>query len=550
MRAFAHLSLTAVLSVLAFGQSDDVKPAFEIADVHVSPPTRNPFMRNPAIRQGRYEIRFATMVDLIRTAYTVDAERVLGGPNWLENDTFDVIAKVPPKTTPETAKPMLQALLADRFKLTFHNDAKSVPAYALKAGKRTQLKEADGSGDTGCKFTPPPPPPPGQSGPPREAPVLTYSCRNMTMAAFAQALHSTIFIAPQYLNQRVVADQTELKGAWDFEFKFTPKGMMGPEGPLAGAITLFEAMEKLGLKLEPVEVSLPVIVVDSVNRKPTANAPDVAESLHLTPAPTEFEVAELKPTDPDFRGMRLQIQPGGRVNIAGTPVKFLIQQAWDVPDDMLVGAPKWMDSDRYNIVAKAAIPGPEMDIDDLWPMLRAFLTERFKLTTHMEQRPATAYTLVAAKPKMKKADPASRTKYKEGPAADGKDPRDKNPILARLVTCQNMTMAQFAEKLKSIAPGYIHSPVLDSTGLEGGYDFTLSFTPAGMGRPGGGEGRGGRGPEPGPAAPGDATVASDPNGAITLFEAIERQLGLKLEAQKRPVSVLVIDHAEQKPTEN
>jgi uncharacterized protein (TIGR03435 family) len=187
-----------------------------------------------------------------------------------------------------------------------------------------------------------------------------------------------------------------------------------------------------------------------------------------------------------------------------------------------------------------------MDIDDLWPMLRALLKERFKLQTHMETRPVTAYTLMSVKPKMKKADPASHTKYKEGAGADGRDPRDKNPILGRLVTCQNMTMAQFAEKLKSIAPGYIHTPVLDATGLEGGYDFTLSFSPAGALQAPGGGGRGGSSPE-GPPASGEASSASDPNGAITLFEAIEKQLGLKLSAQKRPVPVLVIDHAEQTP---
>jgi uncharacterized protein (TIGR03435 family) len=320
---------------------------------------------------------------------------------------------------------------------------------------------------------------------------------------------------------------------------------------MAGTITLFDALEKLGLKLDPVEVPVPVLVVDSVNQKPTANVPNVAEFLHVPAAPKEFEVAELKPTNPDFRGMRLQIQPGGRVNIAGTPLKFLIQQAWDLTDDRLVGAPKWMETDRYDIVAKADVAGPEMDIDDLWPMLRALLVERFKLAVHTEERPATAYTLTAIKPKMKKADPNSRTKYKEGPAAEGKDLRDKNPILSRLITVQNMTMAQFAEKLKTIAPGYIHSPVLDATGLEGGYDFTLSFSPVGLTQAGGGGGAGRGGAQPGPPTPADTpAAASDPNGAVTLFEAIDKQLGLKLQAQKRPVSILVIDHVEQKPIEN
>jgi uncharacterized protein (TIGR03435 family) len=555
LRAFSWLSCVVFLSALASAQSTETKPAFEIADVHASPLTRNPYMRNFGLRGGRYEIRYATMVDLIKTAWGIDGEKVLGGPNWIENDTFDVIAKVPAGTTPDTAMLMLQALLADRFKLAIHNDTKPVPAYALKSWKHSQLKQAEGSGENGCQFKPPEPPSPG-GGPPPGPPVFSWACRNMTMAAFADAMLKSIFLAPQYLDGRVVVDETEIKGSWDFDLKFTPRGMIsfGPNGPMPSAITLFDAVEKLGLRLDPVEVPLPVVVVDSVNQKPTANLPNVAEGLHLAPAPTEFEVAEIKPTSPDFRGMRLQIQPGGRVNIAGANLKFLIQQAWDLNDETLAAAPKWMETDRYDIVAKADADGPQFDIETLWPMLRALLVERFKLAVHTEERPATAYTLIAVKPKMKKADPTSRTKYKEGPGPDGKDPRDKNPILSRLVTFQNMTMAQFAEKLKTIASGYIHTPVLDATELEGGYDFTLSFSAVGLTRMPGGAGRGGPGPggpPPGFLLPGDpSAAASDPNGAVTLFEAVEKQLGLKLQAEKRPVPVVVIDHIEQKPTEN
>jgi uncharacterized protein (TIGR03435 family) len=231
LRSFVSLCGAVVLSGLAFGQSTETKPAFEIADVHVSPPTRNPFMRGPMVRSGRYEIRVATMVDLVSRAYGVEAERVLGGPNWAENDTYDVIAKAPPGTTAETATPMLQSLLAERFKLVIHNDTRSVPAYALKAGKRSQLKEASGAGESGCKFElPPPPPPPAPGGPLPAPPVISYSCHSMTMAAFAQALHTSIIAAGQYLNDRVVTDETELKGAWDFDFKYTLRG--GPQAPM------------------------------------------------------------------------------------------------------------------------------------------------------------------------------------------------------------------------------------------------------------------------------------------------------------------------------
>jgi uncharacterized protein (TIGR03435 family) len=227
-------------------------------------------------------------------------------------------------------------------------------------------------------------------------------------------------------------------------------------------------------------------------------------------------------------------------------LKLLIEQAWNLSDDMVVGAPKWMDSDRFDIVAKASTavfegssPGQiDVDFDAVLQMVRTLLADRFKLATHFEDRPMPAYTLTALKPKLKKADPAGRTLFKEGPATlEAKDPRNSNPSLARLVTCQNMTMAQFAEKLQSIAPGYIHSPVLDSTGLAGAWDFTLSFTPVGMAQGGGGRG--------GDAA--SSTEASDPSTGLTLLEAMEKQLGLKLVMQKRPISVLVIDHVEPSP---
>ena len=76
------------------------------------------------------------MVDLIRTAYGVDADKVLGGPSWLESDRFDVIAKAPPSATPETAKLMLQALLAERFKLVVHTDSHALPGFVLTVGKK------------------------------------------------------------------------------------------------------------------------------------------------------------------------------------------------------------------------------------------------------------------------------------------------------------------------------------------------------------------------------------------------------------------------------
>src|SRR5438105_14779333 len=107
-------------------------------------------------RSGRYELHNANMVDLIRTAYGVDADKVVGGPNWVEFDRVDVIARAPSNTPPETLKLMLQALLADRFKLVVHNDTQPIAGFVLTLGKaKPKLKEAEPSDKTGCQMQPP-----------------------------------------------------------------------------------------------------------------------------------------------------------------------------------------------------------------------------------------------------------------------------------------------------------------------------------------------------------------------------------------------------------
>jgi len=485
---------------------------------------------------------------------------VRGGPNWLEMDRFDVFAKAPTGSSPESRRQMLQALLAERFQLVVHRDSKPIAAFALKVAKRPLMKEADGSG-SGCNFNVEnAPQPPAGGGPPQgpiTLPVIVYTCKNTTMEAFADGMLSMAG-AGQYFNNRLVVDQTELKGAWDFTFKFTPKVPAGLT-TTGENIPFPDALEKqLGLRVEASTVPMPVIAVDSANRKPTPNPPDVAQSF--PPLPTEFEVAEIKPavTTPGGGrggGARPEIK-NGRVYLPNITLKNLISVAWDINgDDLMANAPKWMESERFDVLAKApagvaigdltpsrtAVP---VNIEALRPMLRALLIERFQMKVHMEDRPVAAYTLVAAKPKLKQADPASRTKWQEGAVTDSKD-KNANASLGRLVTCQNVTMAQFAELLPGIAPGYLHTKVVDGTGLEGGWDFTFSFSPAGLFQVN--QGRSG---EEGGTAGSPVPEASLPSGALSLFDAMTKQLGLKLEMQKRPTPVLVIDHVNQKPTDN
>jgi uncharacterized protein (TIGR03435 family) len=504
------------------------------------------------------------MLDLIRIAYNVDPEKVSGGPSWLEMDRFDILAITPAASNAEARRQMLQRLLADRFKLVTHQDKAPMAAFALTVGKRAQLKQSDGAGDSGCNFAVQNAPGGGGGrgdggGGPITLPVIAYTCKNTTMAAFAEGMLS-IPGAGAYFNNKLVVDQTKLEGGWDFTIRFTPKIPTGI-ATTGENIPFPEALEQqLGLKLESSTVPMPMIVVDSVNRTPTPNSPDAMK--HFPPLPKEFEVASLKPSDPATAGGRGGGRPdikNGRLYVPGIPLKVLVIIGWDLNgDEMLVGAPKWMDEDRYDIIAKAPAGvalgdmtpqrnGVPVNIDAIRPMIRSLVVERFKLVSHMEDRPVNTYVLTAPKPKLKQADPASRTRWQEGVQPDSKGNKNANSSLGRLVTCQNVSMAQFADMLPGIAPGYVHTEVVDATGLEGGWDFTFSFSPMGALRQV--QAQAGSAASSS-APPGTITESPDTPTAISLFDAVSKQLGLKLEAKKKPKPVLVIDSVERQPTEN
>jgi uncharacterized protein (TIGR03435 family) len=140
------------------------------------------------------------------------------------------------------------------------------------------------------------------------------------------------------------------------------------------------------------------------------------------------------------------------------------------------------------------------------------------------------------KPKMKKADPASRTSCKNAAAPAGTPPGSET------LTCQNITVAQFVDRLQYMTME-LNWPVLDATGIAGGWDFALTYSRNA------GTTFGGRVEDAGRTDAG-LPQATEPTGAVTLFEAVEKQLGLKLEIRPRSAPVIVIDHVEQKATEN
>ena len=321
----------------------------------------------------RYVIHQATLADLIATAYNLDSTHVQGGPSWLDWDRFEIVAKAPPTTSKADLRLMLQALLKDRFSLVTHEGSAPMPAYVMKAQTgKVKLKEAQAAeGEGNCEPQPPPANPP--AGAIRQIVVI---CKNETMQKFADDIHD---MAGGYLDKPVV-DATGLKEAYDFTITWTPRGLLGVAG--TEGISIFDAVDKqLGLKLALETAPRPVLIVDSANKAPTANPSDIAQRLPALP-PAQFEVATIKPSKPDTQPMgRVS---NGEVDVHGLTVKQIISFAWDLnPNDSeaIVGAPKWLDGDKFDILAKistddagdTAKKPPQVDAEELRQMLRALM---------------------------------------------------------------------------------------------------------------------------------------------------------------------------------
>lgn len=525
--------------------------AFEVADVHASAFDRNRFVypiETGNLDGDRYIWREATMTQLVAVAYNQEPPNVQGGPSWLDWDRFDIGAKTSPTASKADIQLMLQSLLKQRFNLVVHTGSAPMPVYVLTAQPgKSKLKESDGTGDSGCKPQP-------LSGPltPDVIPQIVLACHNETMEQFVGFLRGAIS-APMVFRGgpapyvKPVIDSTGLTKSYDFDFKVTPYQLLARAGP--EGITVFDAVDKqLGLKLALGTEPQPALIVDSVNETPTPNAPDLAMRMPPLP-PLQFDVAVIKPSQPDER-ISHTIR-GDQEEWHAITMKDHIRNIFDInynDDASMAGDPKWLGEDRFDILAKIptgdsqdSTKPPQVRQEEIKQMLRALLEDRLKLKYHWENRPLDAWHLAAANPKLTPADPKARTQCVEGPGPDGKDPRLTNPMLNRLVTCQNVTMEQFGILLQSL--GYyesIYTPVADDTGLKGSYSFTLSFTGGGLNTPWASRRT---------SATEGPAQASDPGGALSLASALKNQLGLKLEKEKRTLPVLVIDHIEE-PTAN
>ncbi|HTX34031.1 MAG TPA: TIGR03435 family protein [Bryobacteraceae bacterium] len=228
-----------------------------------------------------------------------------------------------------------------------------------------------------------------------------------------------------------------------------------------------------------------------------------------------FDVASIQPTDPAYRGGRfIRMESAHQFVARNYSVQALIAAAYSLTPRTIAGGPAWIDSDPYDIVAGAP-NAVRPNHNEQMAMLRKLLADRFQLAFHRERKVLPIYALTVAK---------GGPKLKESTA-----PADDPPVLINHVfpdhialPAHNATIDQFALMMQRAV---VDRPVADRTGLTGTYDFDLEWTPDETQF-------GGQGPRDIPDMP------RKPD----LFAALQQQLGLKLEASRGPVEVMIIDH--------
>ena len=233
-----------------------------------------------------------------------------------------------------------------------------------------------------------------------------------------------------------------------------------------------------------------------------------------------FEVATIKPSKPDQPGKAFLVR-GTKFLTINTTLNDLITFAYGVQQKQVVDAASWVDTDKWDIEAQPDVPGTP-NKKQVATMVQKLLADRFQLKFHNDKKELSAYVLTVAKSGQKMT-------------AGSTDPNQLPGLFFRqlgVLTVQNATMGDFAQLMQTAV---LDRPVVDQTELPGKWNFLLKWTPD--------ESQfGGMGIKIPP--PSDAADAPPP-----LFTAIQEQIGLKLDAGKAQVPVLVIDKAE-KPSAN
>jgi uncharacterized protein (TIGR03435 family) len=237
----------------------DANPMFEVATI--KPSNLDAQGRGLDLRGHNFSAHNFTLNDLVVFAYGVQERQILGGPTWFVKDKFDIAAvpDVEGQPSADQFKVMVQKLMADRFKLTFHHEMRELAVFMLTVSKNGEKLTKNTSGDPG----------PGRINMRLTKGGMMLVSRNATMAEFASTLQEAVVDRP-------VVNQSGLSGRFDFQFTFAPDGsqfggMRLPQQSDDGAApSLYTAIQELGLKLDAVKAPDDVLVIDHVE-KPSEN---------------------------------------------------------------------------------------------------------------------------------------------------------------------------------------------------------------------------------------------------------------------------------------
>jgi uncharacterized protein (TIGR03435 family) len=550
LRIVVALLLAASASILfaqtptpAKGQAQAAVPL--IVDVHASP-YRGSINVTVNTSKQRFDMRNATIVNMIDFSIGREDDdgrednAIVGGPPWLDLDRFDVVAMLPPRKAvplndgpvdpehPLGARAVIKRVLAERFHLTYHVEDRPLPGFIVTLAKDgPKLVEAkDPTAANEC-----------QTSLDKSSPgQMVITCTSETIAQLL-ALFGGTFRHP-------LIDHTGLTKPYDITLRLPADQLRGRQDSINTYI--YTLAKQLGIVIAPGDVPQPAFVVDTVDHSPTPNPPETAKLISARPD-LEFEVASIRPaldSEPQ-RAMRLS---GSQITLGSFSMQELLTRAWEFRTGAMIGnRPDWLTRIRYTVLMKLPqgvdARGLSQDSELFDEMLRKLLTDRFQMKYHWgEQTVPDAYVLLPGTPKMKKADPNSRSFCKYGPAEGEKDVRTADSAFNGEFHCQNVTMDQFADLAQAVAGSDIKYRVPNKTGLKGSYEFTLYYTTASKMKA--------------DAAAADAAAkqggdaAAAPAAGLSIEDAFRKELGLKLEKQPGPYPALILDHIEQTPTAN
>ncbi len=524
------------------------------ATVSITPNQSGSYRVGLMFAPGGFTSKNASLQQVIRAAYGVEDDRIFGAPAWLESEKYDVEAKVSASGSDDLRnlsvdqrisdqKSMLQALLADRLKLALHRETRDLNVYALVTAKNGPKLQESKPGDTY---------PNGFKGPDGIARPSGIHFDGQKLIAQGVPIGPLLFHLSRQLH-RTILDETALSGTYDFTLKLpdgVPLGIDNAPPPESYAPAVSAAIdEQLGLKLEPKNVPLEVLVIDHVEKLESQSE---AASSKLA-----FNSASVTLNKSATQDASMNVTPASGL-LSGTNARLIsyIYFAYNLTGNqfqlLMPQLPKWVISDHFDIQARA---DGNPSKDQMRLMMQSLLADRFKLASHYETRRLPVFALVLVKPgstgpqlQPHPEDSTCSTALSQTSAGvasaptatvagglptvcggiEGMPPSPSGRLRAG---ARGVPIGLLASTLAQI--GNLDRAVLDRTGLSGNFDFTFEWTPQ----------------LHGPGTPQEVLpVAANPHSgqAGPTFQLdLQEQLGLKLELQDGPVEVLVIDHIEK-----